>query len=129
METKNLQELIPEQPSEFGEWLKKIREQKNLDIRDLSEKSGISLPQIYNIESGRSKNPQKRTREKLIEVLGEKPTEAVITNTENAATIPDVGEFIDFDPHDENGYPEEPGIYVFYDIRLCLQTEEQVYLP
>jgi hypothetical protein len=33
-----------------------------------------------------------------------------------ASTIEGLGEFQDFEPHDENDWPGESGIYVFYDI-------------
>jgi hypothetical protein len=35
---------------------------------------------------------------------------------EKSSEIEGVGQFVDFDPHDEEKWPKEPGIYVFYDI-------------
>ena len=39
------------------------------------------------------------------------------------ATIKDVGELIDFDPHDDEDLPSFPGIYVLYDI-----SERPIYV-
>ena len=109
---------IPTQsgPSEFGRWLYETRTAKGMSVGELAEKAGTSWAQIYNLESGRSQNPQERTRKKFTDALGSEPAAAVVQATEASATIEDVGEFVDFDPHDEAGLPSEPGIYVFYDI-------------
>jgi transcriptional regulator with XRE-family HTH domain len=111
-----------EAPSEFGVWLRCNREQKNLSVSELAEKAGVSVPQIYNVESGRSRNPRAGTRTRLAKALGVIIPEDVQKKTEAAATIDDL-EFIDFDPHREEDYPDEPGIYVFYDI-----SERPVYI-
>jgi transcriptional regulator with XRE-family HTH domain len=111
------EEVVPPSgPSEFGRWLYATRTKKGLDPAKLAEISGVSIPQIYNIEAGRSQNPQNRTRERLAKALGEEPQGTVVAATEKAATDEDVGEFVDFDPHDEADMPSEAGIYVFYDI-------------
>lgn len=109
--------------SDFGEWLRTTRIEKKKTVPELSEESGISVPQIYNIESGRSQNPQPRTREKLAKALGSEIDKKVVDATESESKIDDVGEFVDFDPHDENDYPDAPGIYVFYDI-----SERPIYV-
>ena len=114
---------VPSGPSEFGRWLFATRNAKNISVPDLADKSGVSIPQIYNIESGRSQNPQDKTRLKLTNALGEEPTHQIVTNTENAATIESVGEFIDFDPHDETDLPVVAGVYALYDI-----SERPVYV-
>jgi transcriptional regulator with XRE-family HTH domain len=113
--------MTPEQqpstgPSEFGRWLYDARNKKGWSVPELAEESGVSFVQVYNIEAGRSQNPQNRTREKLIKALGESPPAALVKATETAATVEGIGEFIDFDPHDENDIPDGAGIYVFYDI-------------
>jgi len=51
-------------PSEFGRWLYDTRTKKGMTIPDLADRSGVSYVQIYNIEAGRSQNPQKRTPER-----------------------------------------------------------------
>lgn len=103
-------------PSEFGRWLYEARTAKKLSVGDLADKAGTSWAQIYNLESGRSQNPQAATRKKLTDALGQEPTAEVVKATEESATVKDVGEFVDFDPHDEAGLPQEAGVYVFYDI-------------
>lgn len=103
-------------PSEFGRWLYETRTKKNMSATELAEKSGVSFVQIYNLEAGRSQNPQDKTRQKLVTALGENLPQKVVTATEDAAKVENVGEFIDFDPHDESDLPGEPGVYVFYDI-------------
>jgi transcriptional regulator with XRE-family HTH domain len=103
-------------PSEFGIWLHDTRTKKNMSPGELAEKAGISFVQVYNIEAGRSQNPREGTRNRLITALGTKPAKSVLAATEKGASIEDVGELADFDPHDDRDLPEEPGIYVFYDI-------------
>ncbi len=110
-------------PSEFGSWLRKQREARDMTPQDLSDASGVSFVQIYNIEAGRSQNPQSKTRDKLANALGIALDQEVVKKTEASATITDVGEFIDFDPHNENDYPEDAGVYVFYDV-----SERPVYV-
>ncbi|MBE2180807.1 MAG: helix-turn-helix domain-containing protein [Chthoniobacterales bacterium] len=111
-----------EAPSEFGIWLRQRREAKGLTPQQLAEQAGVSFPQIYNIESGRSRNPRDATRNRLAKALDEEVPKEVEEKTEQAATIGQL-EFVDFDPHREEDYPEEPGIYVFYDI-----SERPVYV-
>lgn len=117
------EQMTPDGPSEFGRWLFETRTKKNLTVNQLAETSGISFVQIYNIESGRSQNPQGKTRTRLANALGESPSPAVVQATESAATAQNVGEFIDFDPHDENDLPEVAGVYVFYDV-----SERPIYV-
>lgn len=115
--------LSPDGPSEFGRWLAETRKKRQFSADSLAELSGVSFVQIYNIESGRSQNPRDKTRDRLTKALGEVPSQAIITATEQAATSEGVGEFIDFDPHDESDMPEEAGVYVFYDI-----SERPIYV-
>jgi transcriptional regulator with XRE-family HTH domain len=110
-----IEEIAVEAPSEFGIWLRKARDEKSWSAQDLAEKSGVSVPQIYNIESGRSRNPRDTTRDRLAKALDSTVPKDVAENTEKAATIGEL-EFIDFDPHREEDYPTDSGIYVFYDI-------------
>lgn len=48
--------------TEYGEWVKKAREEKGWTVSELSRRTGISTAQIYNIESGRTSNPSHETR-------------------------------------------------------------------
>ena len=110
-------------PSQFGDWLRQTRHEKQWSASMLANESGVSLPQIYNIETGRSLNPQKSTRDKLARALGSEISDKVIEETEKSGHVENVGDFIDFDPHSETDLPDEPGIYVFYDI-----SERPVYV-
>lgn len=51
--------------------LKKIRQEKNMTIRDLAEKSGVSIGYICHLERGTRKNPTIEVIEKLAKALGE----------------------------------------------------------
>jgi transcriptional regulator with XRE-family HTH domain len=104
----------------YGDWLRNQLDDKKLTAWNLSEKSGVSTPQIYNIIAGRSRNPQKKTRDRLEEALGTKPKgEAKPAEVD----LPGMGDLTDFDPHDETLLPDLPGVYVFYDI-----TDRPVYV-
>jgi transcriptional regulator with XRE-family HTH domain len=110
-------------PSAFGSWLNRIRNERDLSVAELASKAGVSVPAIYNIESGRSENPRAQTVRRLEKALGtDLPAEAK-KEIKDEATIGGVGEFFAFDPHDKNDWPEDPGIYVLYDI-----SERPIYV-
>ena len=50
--------------------LKKIRKNKNLTIKELSEKSGVSMGYICHLENGTRNNPSRDIMEKISEALG-----------------------------------------------------------
>lgn len=54
---------------EFGARLKKIKKEKNINRKTLSELTGISMVQITNLEKGRN-NPKPTTIAKLAKALG-----------------------------------------------------------
>jgi transcriptional regulator with XRE-family HTH domain len=110
-------------PSTFGSWLNRVRNERDLSVAELASKAGVSVPAIYNIESGRSENPRAQTARRLEKALGkELPAEAK-KEIKDEATIGGVGEFFAFDPHDKNDWPDDPGIYVLYDI-----SERPIYV-
>lgn len=49
--------------------LKKYRKNKNLTIKELSEKSGVSMGYICHLENGTRSNPSKEIMEKIAKVL------------------------------------------------------------
>jgi transcriptional regulator with XRE-family HTH domain len=100
----------------YGEWFNAVRVAKGLTRPDLAAASGVSAIQVCNIETGWTENPRESTRKKLESALGIAAPEAVVDAVEQEAEIGGLGALIDFDPHDENDYPNEPGVYVFYDI-------------
>lgn len=107
---------VSAEPLLFGAWLSRERSAQGLTRRELADSSSVSYQQIRNLEIGESENPQERTRRALEDALGTETPEAVEEATDEESEIEDVGKFISFDPHEEDSYPEEPGIYVFYDI-------------
>ena len=107
---------LSDETSVLAAWLSKARQEAGMTIAQVAEKSGLSLPSIYNIEGGRAQNPRRRTIELLEKALGKKFGAEFEEEVRKASTVEGIGEFQDFDPHDEEGWPEEPGVYVFYDI-------------
>lgn len=101
--------------SSFADWVGEQRRLAGLSRRDLAAATGISEIQVYNIETGRTLNPREKTREALENVLGKAPNE-LVEAVEQEADIPGVGQLTDFNPHDEADFPNDPGVYVFYDI-------------
>jgi len=109
--------------SVLAEWLSKTRQQAAMTVAQLAKKSGLSVPTIYNIEAGRAENPRRRTIERLEKAVGKTFEKEFEDELRQASTIEGVGEFQDFDPHDEEDWPSEGGVYVFYDI-----SERPIYV-
>ena len=109
--------------SSFAEWLRTSREARGWSQLQLENESGVSQPQIWNIENGKSLNPQTRTREKLEKALGIKTPPIITSEAEQEEAVAGVGVLTDFDPHDESSLPECNGVYVFYDL-----TDRPVYV-
>ncbi|MBB3132153.1 SOS-response transcriptional repressor LexA [Paenibacillus rhizosphaerae] len=61
--------------SSFGEFLRKLREQKGLSLNQLAAKSGVSNAQISRIENGLRDTPRPDTIKKLAEGLNISQTE------------------------------------------------------
>lgn len=124
-EQEEVENAFPEvSQNPYGDWLRRSLDDADMKPWELADESGVSLPQIYNILSGRSLNPQQRTREKLQSALGSSPTESdLAVETPQEEITPNMGDLIDFDPHDETLLPECSGVYVFYDV-----TDRPVYV-
>lgn len=106
--------------SPYASWIREGLDKNKWKPADLAEKSGVSLPAIYNILSNKSKKPQKRTIDKLKSSL-----KLGAPKVEGQGDLSEVGlgELTDFDPHDELDHPECNGVYVFYDV-----TDRPVYV-
>ena len=100
----------------FGQWLRRTRIDRALSVSDLSQVSGVSLPSIYNIETGKTPNPRQQTRARLEKALGETTPTSVTAVVQEQSSIVGLGALTDFDPHDDTDLPTDPGVYVFYDI-------------
>jgi len=103
-------------PTPFGVWLNRQRLAEQLSVAELSAKSQISVPAIYNIESGRIANPRQETVRKLEKALGRELPEDAKEEIREEAEIEGFGEFLDFDPHNDDDRPTSGGIYVLYDV-------------
>lgn len=99
----------------FGAWLTKARNESGMSKAELAKASGLSLPTIYNIESGRSSNPQDETRKQIEKALKVSIPKEVQEEAAEEQEITGLGTLKDFDPYSSN-VPNVPGVYVFYDI-------------
>lgn len=107
----------PNSPSQdYGEWLRGRRGERQLTREQVAAASGVSAIQIYNIETGRTANPRSRTRQALERALNERAPKELVQAVEESAEIQGVGRMVDFDPHSDDDFPREPGVYVLYDI-------------
>ena len=110
-------------PSTFGTWLNRTRLDKHLSVAEVAERSGLSVPAIYNIESGRIANPRHETVQRLEGALGKELPAETKDELQEESTIEGMGEFVDFDPHDPDDLPSASGVYVLYDI-----SERPIYV-
>lgn len=101
---------------DYGEWLRGRREAAEMSRQQLAGAAGISAIQIYNIETGRTINPRARTRTAFERALKARAPEELVQAVEDSAEIEGVGRMTDFDPHTEEDFPREPGVYVLYDV-------------
>lgn len=106
----------PEGPTPLSGWLAKTRIEKKLSVSELADAAGVSVPAIYNIESGRILNPRDETIRRLEKALGKDIPREAKEEIREEAKIEGVGELIDFDPHSDEDLPGVAGIYVLYDI-------------
>ncbi|CAA9444342.1 MAG: hypothetical protein AVDCRST_MAG14-238 [uncultured Rubrobacteraceae bacterium] len=110
-------------PSALGAWVNKRRVAKGWTVPELARQANVTAATIYNIESGRTSNLQKRTVRSLEKALGERLSNDTKKEIAENASIEGVGEFLDFDPYDEVNLPTTGGIYVLYDV-----SERPIYV-
>jgi transcriptional regulator with XRE-family HTH domain len=99
-----------------GAWLSKARQSRGITVPELARKAGVSVPAIYNIESGKAQSPRQNTIGKLERALGEQFEHEAEEELKQENEIEGLGAFADFDSLDEDDWPTEGGIYVFYDV-------------
>lgn len=109
-------EAPDEEANPIGEWIRSERLRRGWTQLELASKSGVSRGQIGNLEAGRNRNPQPRTRHRLERALGVDVPEGVTREAEREAQVLGLGALTDFDPHEAADLPGVPGVYVFYDI-------------
>lgn len=100
----------------FSAWVERNRSKKNWTRPELASRAGVTAPTIYSIESGKTSNPQKRTRKRLEHAFGEDLPSDIRTETHRNSNIEGFGELVDFNPYDPNDLPNVGGVYVFYDV-------------
>jgi transcriptional regulator with XRE-family HTH domain len=110
-------------PGALSAWLTRARLAKKMTVPELAEVVGLSAPSIYNIESGRISNPRDETIRKLERALGSTLSAETKEEIREEATIEGLGEFVEFDPHNDGDLPSAPGIYMLYDI-----SERSIYV-
>lgn len=114
---------LKEDEFSFGDWLNEQMEEKDVSIARLSELSGITYQGIWNIVEGNTKSPRDETRKRLAKALNSRiPKNVEESSEEQRSAIPGY-DWADFTPSDLETVPEQPGIYVFYDI-----TDRPVYV-
>lgn len=57
-------------PEEVGARLKEARNEKNLSLRDVEEKTGITNPWVSQLEQGKCENPGVKTVMRLCDLYG-----------------------------------------------------------
>lgn len=107
----------------FGEWLRGSREKQGLTVGELASVSDVTSVTIYNLESGRSRNPQAATRAKLEKALQTNVPDDVKQEVSEQSEIEGLGQLVDFNPFADDEIPECAGVYVFYDV-----SERPVYV-
>jgi transcriptional regulator with XRE-family HTH domain len=123
------------------EWLTTQRARAGLTQADLATRAKVTSVTISHIETGATRNPQPAVWQRIVEALrsvsAPQPQESAKTTAEAAAKaakeaadaasqeskIEGIGELVDFEPHDEEDLPDEPGVYIFYDV-----TERPTYI-
>ena len=100
----------------YGEWLRASRDALGQTREQVAASAGVSAIQIYNIETGRTSNPREKTRKALERALDMRAPQELVQAVDQSSEIAGVGRMSDFDPHSEDDFPREPGVYVFYDI-------------
>ncbi len=111
------------QASAFSAWLSRARAEAGLSVPELARAAGLSTVAIYNLESGRSRNPQSETKDRLEKALNKSVPEDVKEEINEEQKIEGLGALTDFDPHDQGSLPKVPGVYVFYDV-----SERPIYI-
>lgn len=117
--SENVGATDAEPATDLALWLKHALAKKQVaedkTVGAIAAEIGVSVPTLYNILNATVAAPQPRTLKKLQEYFGDAPKE--VTDEATAARdVGQLGEFSQFDPHDESQWPVEPGVYVLYDV-------------
>lgn len=128
--------------SDIGQWLIETRIGLGLSQEELADAANVTQPTVSNIETGKSRNPHRSSWDKITKALTEvaqkasgssekenggdeapsraeqieKEAHEIVDNAGSDARIEQIGSLVDFEPHDDDNLPSEPGIYIFYDV-------------
>ena len=99
----------------FGDWLRSEMDKQNISIQELSDRTKISYPGIWNIVKGNTRYPRETTRNKISAALNQPVPEELEKKLQSEATVSGFV-WTDFSPYDLQTIPTAGGVYVFYDI-------------
>ena len=102
--------------SPIAAWLTKERIAAGFSVGELASRAGLSTPAIYRIEQGITRNLREATRNKLENALASNIPAETTQEIERESQVLGLGTFEDFDPHEDDERPNEPGLYMLYDI-------------
>jgi transcriptional regulator with XRE-family HTH domain len=108
--------------NDFSLWLRSARHELGWTLKQLSERSGVNISTISQIENERILSPQEKTWNKLVKAIEEgsgsemdaeqPPTQEIEPKRSTAG----LGELRGFNPYADEERPTTAGIYVLYDI-------------
>ena len=107
----------------FSDWLNDQMREKDISIKDIAERSGITYTGIWNIVQGNTWSPRSDTRKRIADAIHSIVPADVEAASEAEAVIMAPFEWVPCDPFDIQSVPECPGVYVFYDL-----TDRPVYV-
>lgn len=116
-------ERVDEALPPLASWINEKMSEQDIDPQNLAEKTGLSLPTVRNLITGKTQNPISSTLDKIEKALGEPIPEDTAEDMRQDAEVAGVGQMQSFDPYDDEDLPEGSGVYVFYDI-----SERPVYI-
>lgn len=128
---------------DFGNWLRTERTALGVTQQQLADAAVVNAVTISIIELGKIRRPQRDTVRRLEVALGKqypgrlpskKPDQTQATSEPKGSPVQleeewsdevevGIGPFIEFNPYAEEELPDEPGIYVLYDI-----SERPIYV-
>jgi transcriptional regulator with XRE-family HTH domain len=105
----------------FSSWLRTERTKSGLSIQELADRAKLPYATIWQIENDKISSPRQTTIKKI-----EKALHRDFTNnydSDDSIEYKGLVQFQEFNPYDTSERPNEPGVYVFYDI-----SERPIYV-
>ena len=112
-------EEILEIPLHIGSWLRETRKERNISVKELSNKSGYSTGYIYNIENRTIVNPKSETLQNLAEILGTDelpidPRKTTLDEDVEESEGSSIGEYYTVDLEYLEEVSGVSGVYIFW---------------